>query len=285
MQLDKYQKKRKEYLKLKRECAEHGYYGRGRFKFYDTGRPITFVPLEEKEFAGWNISVELKLGYIIQEALVIKIIDWFLQNDLTRNNRLIRFLRSHSRSFANCQKQILKFFYNKRIHAYELPSYVLHREGYSDHSYKRFMETLSEDERALAKFFFIKYTSLTKGIRYELRTSYDSHQNHHVPVNLLYYKITKSYITEIGMLDREWEQNAAEIRDAYFSYKYVEQSRYSRYRNDEIRRFQKAINNSYTSMFKELRKYENVADQDIHLFEAQRCKFFRRPYFKHKWNF
>jgi hypothetical protein len=288
MLLDKHVKKEKELRSIRTELDKLQRFGTwGRKERF----VIEWVPLEPKEFLGWEVKPNIKPGYHPHEEVVNHILQYLTRPYILRDETLI----SRMRNFKHSVSKIKTFLYknlkwswikNKHPLLEVIPKFELNKYDYDS----MVKECPIELRHILRSFFLIEmkssgvWRSHEKIPYYVLKVSNDTTSSYEFPLPLVYYTFHKIYISEIGLIDGNYIAKYDKLyHKAYSDYKYISAWNYV-YRDRWDYGDKEKNRSSYRNFSKSLLKLDTI-DEDTVLEEASKQKFFKNRNKQYKWSF
>jgi hypothetical protein len=205
---------KKKWMFYSREYSKFSRYAKYRSLKANNPRPIIWVPLDKKEMCGWNVSFYLKPGYHQHERIINLILDHYSnQIHMIKSEKLIRIIRSKGHAL-HLLKNDLHAYYDRKLwvgwdRSYDGTLLNIYNSKLSRFNHGVLEASLNEkDKEILNKFFNIIKTNYwgKEYLEYFPKLGYGSNRMH-IPLDLIKIKVEKTYVTEIGLLDSEWESN------------------------------------------------------------------------------
>lgn len=266
MVLDKRERKYKEWLKYEKQTG----YGR---RYNSKNRPVEFVPLDEKEFMGWYLSFVLKdQTKEKNKDLILDIVN-FNRSHLCKSPKIIKKIRSlnfEAEPTLNFLKSIS--YRNRPVYMYDMDSFYgylyqgLFTSKIHNHQYNHLKEKYGDNFNPKLFYRVTEHRYNIPVVNYYVNYGY-GFNDRHINLQNLKVKIEQCWVSEIGLLDREWEKKNDFIWNEYykgFDLGIPQKGRQGRYRDyywkEQLPRKVRRHSNIYLSNLKQL---NYIDDQEL----------------------
>lgn len=210
--MDKRYKREKEFHRINNKLTKI----RKQFGYGVEGRISHYEKTPETIFLGWDLTLYINDAKYQNDREINELLGIISNRfKMVKNSSIIKIIRSNNKNYSKTVSKLSMYMYRKyrNIDLTGSEYYYGLNKYYTEHFYNKlpsYLKVYFTEEKKVLSYF--GETSTRK--KYLLKISYGFQKNH-IPLNHIYYKITKVKTNYIGILNSELIKKENELWDKW----------------------------------------------------------------------